>query len=225
MKKITFVLALFACCQLLNAQSKNVDSFNSIEVSGSISAELVQSKEEKVEYKITKGDADNLVIKNKGNSLIVTTKGKLFNGAQTSAKVVIYYKSLMDLEVSSGCTVSVKDHLKADKFHLVVSSGSTCSMAITTDILDLEVSSGSTITLDGSGERADIEVSSGSSLRAPDFVLQDVNVEVSSGSSAQLEVAKSLIGEVSSGSTLRYSGDPSKVDVEKDISSNVNTAN
>ena len=221
MKRTTFVLALLMCVQLLIAQSKNVDSFNSIEVSGNISAELIQSNEERVEYKITKGDAKNLIIKNKGKSLIVKTEGDWYKGSKTSAKVKIYYKSIVDLEVSSGSSVSVEDKIKADKFDLEVSSGSTCTMAVITDFLDLEVSSGSTLTLDGRGGSADIEVSSGSSFRAPDFVMQNVDVEVSSGSTAQLEVTMSIEGDVSSGSTLRYSGEPSKVDVEKDISSSV----
>ncbi|HAI56745.1 MAG TPA: hypothetical protein DCM04_02330 [Saprospirales bacterium] len=59
----------------MNAQSKNVGSFNSIEVFGSIFAEHTQSNDEGVKYKITKGDVKNLVIMNKGNSLIVKTKG------------------------------------------------------------------------------------------------------------------------------------------------------
>lgn len=221
MKKLTYAIAFLLCSQMMNAQSRNVDSFNSIEISGSVSVELIQSNEEKVEYEITKGDADNLVIKNKDESLIVKIKGDWNKRSKTSAKVKIYYKSIEDLEVSSGSSVSSKGSIKADKFDLEVSSGSTCTVAVITDFLDLELSSGSTITLDGRGEIADIEVSSGSSLRAMDFVVQKVDVEVSSGSTAQLEVGQSLVGEVSSGSTVKYSGDPSKVDMDKDISSSV----
>ena len=221
MKKLTFAIAFLLCYQIMNAQTKKVDSFNSIEVSGSISAELIQSNEERVEYKITKGDEKNLVITNKGNSLIVKTKSDWSNRSNTSARVKIYYKSIEDLEVSSGSTVSTDDRIKADKFDLEVSSGSTCTMALDADFLDLEVSSGSTLTLEGKCERADIEVSSGSSFRAPDFEVQKVDIEVSSGSTAQLEVTMTIDGDVSSGSTLRYSGNPSKVDVEKDISSSV----
>jgi len=221
MKTLIFICTLCLTTQLAYTQSKVVDSFNSVEISGSINAELIESDEERVEYKITKGDAKNLVISSKKNNLIVKTTGKWYKGSQTSAKVKIYYKSIVDLEVSSGSSVSVKDKIHADNFDLEVSSGSTCSMAVNTDILDLEVTSGSTLTLDGMGKNADIEVSSGSSFRAPDFKVQRLDIEVSSGSTAQIEVSKSIDGEVSSGSTLRYSGEPAKVDVEKDISSSV----
>ena len=221
MKKLSYVVAFLICGQLMNAQSKKVDSFDSIEISGSISAELIQSDEERVEFKITKGDAKDLIIKNRESSLIVKTKGKWLDGKATSAKVIIYYKSIDDLEVGSGSSVNVKDRIKVVKFDLEVSSGSTCSMALITDMLDIEVSSGSTLSLDGQATKADIEVSSGSSFRASDLVVKDVEIEVSSGSTAQIEVLDSLMGEVSSGSTLRYSGNPAKVDMEKDISSSV----
>ena len=75
MKKLSYAIAFIFCYRMMNAQSKNVDSFNSIEVFGSIFAELTQSNDEGVKYKITKGDEKNLVIINKGNSLIVKTKG------------------------------------------------------------------------------------------------------------------------------------------------------
>jgi len=221
MKKLTYAIAFLLCYQMMNAQSRNVDSFNSIEISGSVSVELIQSNDERVEYKITKGDEKNLVIMNKGKSLIVKTKGDWNRSSKTAAKVKIYYKSIEDLEVSSGSSVSAKGMIKADKFNLELSSGSACTMTLSTDFLDLEVSSGSTLTLAGRGDTADIEVSSGSSFRAPDFVIQRADVEVRSGSTVQLEVTKSLVGNLSSGSTLRYSGEPSKVDMEKDISSSV----
>ncbi|MDA9358579.1 hypothetical protein N9R23_04110 [Saprospiraceae bacterium] len=75
MKKLSYDIAFILCYRMMNAQSKNVDTFNSIEVFGSIFVELTQSNDEGVKYKITKGDEKNLVIMNKGNSLIVKTKG------------------------------------------------------------------------------------------------------------------------------------------------------
>jgi len=221
MKTLTFAIAFFLSIQIGFTQSKNVNPFNSVEISGSITAELIESDEERVEYKITKGDAKNLIISSKKNNLIVKTDGKWYNGTQTRAKVRIFYKAFDDLEVSSGSSVSIKERIDTKSFDLEVSSGSTCSMALNTNSLDVEVSSGSTLTLDGRGVNADVEVSSGSSFRATDFTVENLDVEVSSGSTAQLEVTRSIDGDVSSGSTLRYSGDPSKVDVEKDISSSV----
>ncbi|MDA9358581.1 hypothetical protein N8Y88_04420 [Saprospiraceae bacterium] len=51
--------------------------------------------------------------------------------------------------------------------------------------------------------------------------MQSADVEVRSRSTVQLEVTNSLEGDLSSGSTLRYNCETSKVDMEKDISSSV----
>ena len=89
----------------------------------------------------------------------------------------IYYKSIEDLEVSSGSSVFAKGMIKADKFDIEVSSGSSGTITLSTDFLD-------------------VEMSSGSSFRAPDFVIQSADVEVRSRSTVQLEVTKSLKGNL-----------------------------
>jgi len=66
----------------------------------------------------------------------------------------------------------------------------------------------------------DLEVSSGSSCTLA-LDANATDIEVSSGSTAQLEISESIVGEESSGSTLKSSGNPSKVVSVKDISSNV----
>ena len=147
MKKLSYAIAFILCYRMMNAQSKNVDSFNSIEVFGSIFAELTQSNDEGVKYKITKGDEKNLVIMNKGNSLIVKTKGDQNRRSKTAANVKIYYKFNEYLEVNSGSSVFAKGMIKADKFDLEVSIGSSCTITFSTDFIDVEISSGSMLTL------------------------------------------------------------------------------
>ncbi|MDG1100766.1 MAG: DUF2807 domain-containing protein [Saprospiraceae bacterium] len=65
----------------------------------------------------------------------------------TAANVKIYYKSNEDLEVNSGSSVFAKGMIKADKFDLEVSIGSSCTITLSTDFIDVEISSGSMLTL------------------------------------------------------------------------------
>ncbi|HCV49744.1 MAG TPA: hypothetical protein DGP89_00235 [Saprospirales bacterium] len=65
----------------------------------------------------------------------------------TAANVKIYYKSNEDLEVNSGSSVFAKGMIKADKFDLEVSIGSSCIITLSTDFIDVEISSGSMLTL------------------------------------------------------------------------------
>lgn len=221
MNKPILVLLLSIVIQITNAQVRKVDSFSELSLSGSITAELIPSDVEKVEYKIIKGDEEHLVIKNDGDELIIKTKGKWYSGTETKAKVAVYFKQLEELSITSGVSARVLEVIEAKHFDLEVSSGATCTMTLHATKADIEVSSGSSLTLDGKCERAQIEVSSGSSLKAGDFIIHTAEADVSSGSSAKLNVKESLTGEASSGSSLRYEGNPSEHSIEKDISSSV----
>jgi len=61
--------------------------------------------------------------------------------------VKIYYKFNEDLEVNFGSSVFAKGMIKADKFDLEVSIGSSCTITLSTDFIDVEISSGSMLTL------------------------------------------------------------------------------
>ena len=59
----------------------------------------------------------------------------------------IYYKFNEDLEVNSGSSVFVKGMIKAEKFELEVSIGSSCTITLSSDYLNVKISSGSMLTL------------------------------------------------------------------------------
>tara|TARA_B100000497_G_C7420846_1_gene264126 strand:- start:401 stop:610 length:210 start_codon:yes stop_codon:yes gene_type:complete len=61
--------------------------------------------------------------------------------------VKIYYKFNEDLEVNAGSSVFAKGMIKADKFDLEVSIGSSCTITLSSDYLNVNLSSGSMLTL------------------------------------------------------------------------------
>ncbi len=203
------------------SQSKKVKSFDGISISGSVTAEIISSDKEYVEYEIVKGNAEDLIIMNKGNTLIVKIKSSGTFGRNTQAVVKIYYTNINDLEVSSGSSATVASTIDVDKFGLEVSSGSNCTLDLVTNHSDIEVSSGSSLHISGESDHTELEVSSGSSFKGEKYSAKEVDVEVSSGSSSRITVTDTIDGEVSSGSSLKYFGNPSHSDVDKDISSSV----
>lgn len=221
MKLVKIIAVLVLVAQISYAQSKDVKPFTGLAISGNISAEIIKSNEERVEYEIIKGDSDHLIIKNKDKVLVVKTESSGSYDKETKAKVKIYYKNINDLEISSGVTVRIEDPIESRHFVLEVSSGSSVTLGLVAEKADIEVSSGSSVTLEGHCDDVDLEVSSGSSLRANDFEVKNLDVEVSSGSSTKISVSESITGEASSGSSLSYDGNPNKVNVDKDISSSV----
>lgn len=221
MKTVKIIAILVLVAQLGFSQSRDVESFTGLAISGNISAEIIKSSEEKVAYEIIKGDSDHLIIKNEENVLVIKTETNGSYDKEIKVKVKVYYKHINDLEISSGVTARIEEPIESRHFVLEVSSGSSVMLGLIAEKSDIEVSSGSSVTLKGHCDDVDLEVSSGSSLRANDFEVKNLEVEVSSGSSTKVWVSESITGEASSGSTLSYDGNPSKVSVDKDISSSV----
>lgn len=222
MKIHSIIIALLFSFHLLQAQStKKVDSFSSIEISGSISLTLIKSKIEKVDYEIVKGDANKFTISSKGSTLILSTQNSGYSNGDIQVKATVYFDKIDDIEISSGVTVNTEDYIEAKQFDLEVSSGSSCTLLVISDSADIEVDSGSSLTISGKSDSADIEVGSGSSLRADKFDVNDIDIEASSGSSAKVRANRSISAEASSGSSISYYGKANQVDLESDISSGI----
>lgn len=58
-----------------------------------------------------------------------------------------------------------------------------------------------------------ISASGGSSLKLSDFLVHDANVKLSGGSNADINLDGRLDADLSGGSHLRYTGDPTRGDI------------
>jgi hypothetical protein len=138
----------------------------------------------------------------------------MFNwGNKTSAEFVVYYTNLDGIEVSSGSTLTAENEVASQNMEIEVSSGSTCKIELVAEKVDVEVSSGSTLMLRGETDALSVEVSSGSTFNGQDFKAERVDVEASSGSTAKVWALRQIEANASSGSSIKYKGNPSKKDL------------
>ena len=91
-----------------------------------------------------------------------------------------------------------------------------------TDSVSVSLSGGSQLV--GYGEAGDliIDGSSGSQLDFTDFASQNVNIELSGGSQATINMDGTLDADLSGGSQLHYIGDPTLGDIETSGGSTIN---
>ncbi|MEM9547422.1 MAG: head GIN domain-containing protein [Bacteroidota bacterium] len=207
--KLTIVFALFFMFSsiLLIGQSRNVDNFHAVSISSGITAKLVKSNSPKVEYTIKKGSDEDLITKVKNGVLYVKTKSKMGWGNSVQVDVTVHYTNLDDIEVSSGCTVKSEGTITSNSLDIEVGSGSTAHFEIEADEVDADVSSGSTLKLKGKASKGDFEAASGSTLNADHLIIDDADVEASSGSSVFIHVNNRLDASAASGSAIYYTGD------------------
>lgn len=197
-------------------QTRSVDNFDKVRVSGSITATLVQGNDSKVKYEILRGNESDFVTEVKNGTLIVKFKDKLMNWGNNNgkARVTITYKSLKSVDVSAGSTVKGEDVIEADDFDIDVSSGASCKLNVEAGDVSVDVSSGSTLTLDGKAGDLDVDVSSGATFNGSDMEAGYVNIDASSGSSARVWVKDHLVADATSGASITYRGNPGKTDID-----------
>jgi len=200
-----------------NVETRNLDEFTGLSVSGSISVELVASTEHKAEIELLKGDIDKLITEVKGSTLKIKFKNKdgwNWGGNQNKAKIVLHYVDLDMIDASAGSKVSSKEKVSAKEMEMDVSSGASVKLELETQKLDADVSSGASVKIMGTADDQSIDISSGASYHASDLASKNCDVDASSGASAKVWASQSLKADASSGASIKYKGDPEKTNLD-----------
>ncbi|MEM9547423.1 MAG: head GIN domain-containing protein [Bacteroidota bacterium] len=211
--KATFVLLITLFAISTNGQTiRNVDSFNQLSASSSVKIKLIKSNEQKIEFKMTKGDESNLITEVKNGKLIVKIKSKMFSSNNnTKAAVKVYYTELNDVEASAGASIKAEEPINANEIDLEVSSGAVMDVEVKAQRVEAEASSGGRLLIEGSATNGEYEASSGANIDATLLICDNVNAEASSGGKMKVHANKKLNADASSGGSIRYKGDVDNV--------------
>jgi hypothetical protein len=187
----------------LVTQEKNFSDFTIIRARMGFQVEITQSSSYSV--KITADDnlINDVEISKQGETLYIGLKTRMMGEYRSvTLKAEITMTDLSELYLSSGTTATAKEfHLSHD--------------------IELTLSSGSCLEMEGSANDLTIDASSGSTLNLSEFRVHNADVELSSGSSATINLDGRLDADLSSGSTLYYIGDPTLGDIETTSDSTV----
>lgn len=221
MKKFLLTFSILYCfIGLLIGQkdSRDVSSFDGVDVSAGIEVLLVESNKNFVEVDVTKGELDELITEVDGSTLEIKWKSKRswsWGNNNRSAKVIVHYTELNDLEASSGSSVKSAQTINSENFDVDVSSGASIKIDLDCSNLTVDVSSGASLTLEGNSDEQTANASSGASYRGENMISKVADVSCSSGASAKIHATKELSADVSSGGTIRYAGEPDVKDLDE----------
>ena len=218
-------------------QVRNVGKFTGISVSGGVKVNFTQGNNQSVvvdtdsdkqKYVLTEVKDGILMIsvdykKNLNfKKLLVTIEApqlsfaKVSSGSQLSTMNTInedYFKT----EVSSGANLNADLNIK-NSVNVDISSGSNAKIEVQSTTFKLEGSSGSMSTITGNAQKAEFDLSSAAACNAQNLEGSEVTAQTSSGSTLKVNVTKSLTANSSSGSSIRYKGNPSEKNSTKESS-------
>ncbi len=162
--------------------------FNSIAVSSGFTFTVTQSSTYAIRTIADDNVQDYIQVSQSGNALSIGLKPGY--GVTTSTlRVEISMPSLSRLELSGGTHGSVRGFVSSNNFAL-------------------DASGGSKVQMEGQANDLLINAAAGSQLDLSDFTVKNANVNLSGGATADVDVTGRIDANLSGGSRLFYSGNP-----------------
>jgi len=145
----------------------------------------------------------------KNGTLIITSEKNIWEAS--SKKIHLSVENLNEILVSSGAEVYSENTLSSDRMRISTSSGAGVKLRLDVNDLVCDSSSGSNIKLTGKAVSLDVSTSSGSNISAYDLEVENCIARSSSGSDIRVNVTQSFDGKATSGSNIRFKGNPRTV--------------
>jgi hypothetical protein len=187
-----------------------MEPFTAINVSSEIDAELILSKDEKVEIELKGAETGQMITEVDDGVLKVRMKTGSYRDA--TLKVKIHFTDINAIEATGRAAVWSYEDLFIGKMDIKLYNGGAVRLGMYCDTLTANISQGSILTLRGEGVVADIKVNTNGTFNGYEFTCADVNVTASSTGKAKVSATNSLVANASTGGFIGYVGNPGTVD-------------
>ena len=123
--------------------------------------------------------------------------------------------TLRQIELSGACVVKSKNTLRGSTIDIEASGASKLDLALQCNLLEADFSGATNVSLRGTCAKVNIETSGASAIYGADLQAENMNLDVSGASKAEVNVTKELVIDASGASKVRYKGNPS---ITQDVS-------
>ncbi|WP_346862611.1 head GIN domain-containing protein [uncultured Draconibacterium sp.] len=198
-------------------QIRKVENFNAIKVSTGIDLYLTMGTSEEVKIVADDDIIEDLKTEVKDGTLHIYVKqNNWFNwGGNKTRKAYVTVTELVALHASSGSDVRSENTIKGTSLEVKASSGSDVVLDVFYKNLSVDTSSGSDAKITGRVKTLEAESSSGSDIKAEGLEAQIGKLKASSGSDITVTVTDELYARASSGSDIKYYGNPQIRDTDE----------
>ena len=212
----------------------DLSDFNRIKAQNGFQVEVTKSDSFSVVAIVDDNVLEHIEIKISGNTLILRPKAnRSFRSVTLSARVTM--PNIDKLELSGGAKVEINGFDSSNNLPIKLSGGSHLNGSVTAGDVNLSLSGGSHvnlsgsanelvatgsggshISLSGSAENIAIKGSGGSHFNLQDYSVSDADINLSGGSHAYVHVNGTLNVDISGGSEVHYTGEPTLGDIDVD---------
>lgn len=193
----------------VQTESRNIENFTKIDVSGALNVYIKQGDQEKLTIKADENLMDIIETSVSNGELRIKPKRNIRDYKKLDVYVVV--KELEAIDVSGACDVIGEGNFESKYCEIDASGASDVVLNIKCEGLDVDVSGASDVKLAGESEVAEIEASGSSDVKALKLKTKRCQVNTSGASGVEITVEKKISVDASGASSVRYKGSPKDV--------------
>ncbi|MBN1339763.1 MAG: DUF2807 domain-containing protein [Bacteroidales bacterium] len=189
----------------ISTQTRNLPSFNAIDVGSAITVYLRQSNVQSVKIETSDNLQNNVIATVENNVLKLSAKGMK---NYKTLKAYVEVPEIKGIKASGASEVNSGNLLKSDHLNIKASGASLLNLEIEATDLETDLSGASEVRLKGSAFNHYSMVSGASVLKATDLTTRKTDIEISGASHASVNTETELKVDKSGASSLEIAGDP-----------------
>ena len=220
---------LFVGCGAIVTGSGNLETeifdfsdFTKIEAQNGFQVELTQSSAYSIEITADDNVQEYIEVTKSGDTLRIRLTGfRYYNSVTLEAKITM--PDIYGINLSGGSQADITGFNSRHDLSVELSGGSRLNGDITADDAEFDLSGGSRVELVGSADDLSVNSSGGSQLLLEDYAVDDADINISGGGRATVNIDGSLDVNLSDGSRVLYTGNPTEIDSTLSGGSSINS--
>jgi len=191
-------------------QERKVSDFNAIEVSGTFDVFLSLGSAQSVIVEADENLQPLISTEVHGGTLKIENIKPIHDSK--SLKVFITVTDLKKIELSGAVDLQSQNKLTLTELSVEISGATDANLEIAVQKLEVSSSGGSKLKFSGMANKVDMDVSGAVDIHAFDLLAETASLSISGAGVAEINVSKELHAEISGAASVRYKGNPQKVD-------------
>lgn len=186
--------------------TRSVSPFSELKIEGVFNIYLLQGSKEKVLVETDENLQDYVVVKNRGNELVIKTKDDVDIHRSGKNNVFVTITDISKLEVNSVGKTECRDKLKLNHLNLEVNSVGKTVIKLECNQLNAEVNAVGSLEIIGSAKSANIHHTGVGSMDAFDFFVDYLSLHHSGIGSVKAYAGKEISIDSEGIGSIRYTG-------------------
>jgi len=198
--------------QAQESETRKLDAFQKISVSGGVDVILKQGNSPSVKIEVEGIDLEDVETEIRGGTLHISMKKKGWNwswGGKDKLRAEVTYTELAEVRASGASDVRTEGAWKGERLTLHLSGASDAKLELKAGHFEAHASGAGDVKAHGEAGTMDVHLSGASDFIAHELKVSRAELHCSGASDARLWVTDSLTGSASGSSDISYKGNPS----------------